>query len=115
MDVIKAADGRWIVLYNATGLRGPEYVRALASRTLAGPFEPLGDGGGFVELPRLAPSSEGVPAADGAPVIAAGLRHLTYDEMGRASGELVIVDVTAGSTMRIRTAGPVWMVQWVDR
>lgn len=115
MDVIKAADGRWIVLYNATGLRGPEYVRALASRTLAGPFEPLGDGGGFVELPRLAPSSEGVPAADGAPVIAAGLRHLTYDEVGRASGELVIVDVTAGSTMRIRTGGPVWMVQWVDR
>jgi hypothetical protein len=116
MDVAQDADGRWIVLYNATGLRGPEYVRALVSETLAGPFEPVGgDGGAFVEAPRLALSSEGMPAADGTPVFAAGLRNMTYDQTGRASGELVVVDVTGGATARIRTAGSVWMVRWAGR
>lgn len=116
MDVIQDAGGRWIVLYNATGLRGPEYVRVLAGETLSGPFEPVGDdGGGFVEVPRLALSGEGMPAADGAPVYAAGLRNLTYDQTGRASGELVIVDVSGGATVRIRTAGPAWMVRWAGQ
>ena len=114
MDVVQATDGRWFVLYNATGLRGPEYVRALVGETLDGPFEPLG-GGGFVELPSLAAPAGGMPSADGTPVFAAGLHNLTYDEGGRASGELAIVDVTSGATVHIQTAGPVWMVRWGGR
>jgi hypothetical protein len=116
VDAVRSAAGRWYVLVNASTAIGPSFVQVLAANTLSGPFEfpyLYEEGvGAFLERPTLAPPRDDLPSADGAAVLVAGFRNLTYDNQGRAVGDLIVADLKNQFSVQIKTGGPVSSVQW---
>ena len=116
VDAVRSVAGRWYVLVNASTAIGPQFVQMLAADTLAGPFEYpylYEEGvGAFLEHPTLAPPRDDLPSADGAAVLAAGYRGLTYDDQGRAVGDLIVADLKNQFAVQIKTSGLVSSVQW---
>ncbi len=110
LDVTADSGGVWYVLVTSTPEMGPQYLRALAAPALNGPYAPLAGGaGGFASAPTLGVN---IP---GGPVLAAGLRNMTYDENGRPAGALILIDMRTGQTVQVRTFGPVSEVHWLRR
>lgn len=110
LDVTADSARVWYVLTTSTPELGPQYLRVLAAPALSGPYAPLAGGaGGFASVPTL---GVGIP---GGPVIAAGLRHMTYGDDGRPRGELFLIDMRTGQTLQVRTFGPVSEVHWDRR
>jgi hypothetical protein len=101
--------GGWVTLVASTAEIGPQFLRAFEAGSLAGPFVPVeGQTGGFMEQPAMiAPGPE-----QGGSILVAGLRNMSYDGQGNASGDLAILDLTDGEIVQIRTSGLVWDIQW---
>lgn len=109
LDVIPGPAGGWLVLVASTADMGPQFVRVLRAETLDGPYTPLYDegAGGFAEQARMvAPGGEWA-------VHVAGLRGLFWDEMGHPAGELVVINLQTGETVRVPADGPVRAARWV--
>ncbi len=110
LDVTVDSGGVWYVLVTSTPEMGPQYLRVMAAPALSGPYAPLaGEAGGFASAPTLGVS---IP---GGPVLVAGLRNMTYDENGRPTGTLILIDMRAGHTVQVRTFGSVGEVHWLRR
>ncbi len=107
MNVTRRDRGDWFVLLGSTAQNGPQVLHVLGAAALNGPFQPVAGNlaGGFAGNPRLA-----VP--DSGAILVAGLRGMIYDNQGQARGSLVIVKLSTGESVLIRTNGPVWNVTW---
>ena len=105
-DLAPDGVGGWVALIAPSAQIGPQFWRAARAAELGAAFEPLyadALAGTFAAEPVVLP---------GDPVWAAGLRNTTSTQNG-TRGDLVIVDMSSGTTVQIQTTGPVGAVRWL--